>query len=193
MFGFAFALVPLYDLLCEVTGLGGRTNETAYTYDPAQSAPDKSRLIKVNFITNTNAEMPWEFEPVIGGTRVHPGEARSVMFRVKNPTNAPMIGQAVPSVVPGLSAQYFHKTECFCFEQQLLQPGESLDMPMRFVVDPDLPKHVTSISLAYTMFDVTERMGLPEAPAHSQAEADPMSAVVAAVVDTAAATAAAAL
>ncbi len=155
MFGFAFALVPLYDLLCDITGLGGRTGDQ-YDYVPAQMAVDESRLIKVNFITNTNAGMPWRFESEKGGMRVHPGQPHTVNFYVKNTTDRVMVGQAVPSVVPVRAADMFHKTECFCFEQQVLLPGEEMEMPMRFIVGPELAANVQTISLSYTLFDVTD-------------------------------------
>ncbi len=155
MFAFGFALVPLYDLFCEVTGLNGKTGGK-YEYDAAQVAPDRSRLIKVTFITNTNAGMPWDFRAEKGGVRVHPGEPNTVNFIVKNTTDRVMVGQAVPSVAPGRAATHFHKTECFCFEQQVLQPGEEMVMPMRFLVGPELPKTVQSISLSYALFDVTD-------------------------------------
>jgi cytochrome c oxidase assembly protein subunit 11 len=154
MFGFGFALVPLYDVLCDLTGLGGRTGGQ-YSYDPASVQRDRSRLIKVNFITNTNGGMPWDFWSESAGVRVHPGEPKEVKFFVTNPTDRRMVGQAVPSVVPPRAAEFFHKTECFCFESQVLEPGETLEMPMRFIVDPDLPKNMQSISLSYALFDIT--------------------------------------
>ncbi len=155
MFGFGFALVPLYDLLCEVTGLGGRTGDV-YAFDAATLQPDRSRLIGVNFSTHTNAGMPWEFWAEKGGVRVYPGELNQMNFFVQNNTDRLMVGQAVPSVVPPSAAAYFHKTECFCFEQQVLEPGERLEMPMRFIVGKELPKNVQSISLSYELFDVTD-------------------------------------
>jgi cytochrome c oxidase assembly protein subunit 11 len=154
MFGFGFALVPLYGLLCDITGLGGRTGGQ-YTYDPAESRVDQSRLVKVNFITNTNGGMPWRFWSEKGGVRVHPGELKEVLFYVKNTTDRRMVGQAVPSIVPISATDYFHKTECFCFNHQILEPGEEMEMPMRFIVDAELPKNVQSISLSYGLFDVT--------------------------------------
>lgn len=156
MFAFAFAMVPLYDLLCEVTGLGGRTSALAYTFDPATVKPDTTRLITVNFVTNTNDGMPWSFEAKTARVRVHPGEMKEVLFRVHNPTDRTIVGQAIPSLIPTRVVDQFHKTECFCFRQQTLKPGESLDMPMRFVIDPSIPKDVQAISLAYTMFDATK-------------------------------------
>jgi cytochrome c oxidase assembly protein subunit 11 len=155
MFGFGFALVPLYDVLCDITGLGGRTGDQ-YTYDPASMQRDSSRLVKVNFITNTNAGMVWDFWSESGGVRVNPGDVKVVNFYVTNPTDRRMVGQAVPSVVPMKAAQYFHKTECFCFESQVLEPGETMAMPMRFIVDPNLPRDVQSISLSYALFDISE-------------------------------------
>lgn len=154
MFGFGWALIPLYDLLCEVTGLGGRTGG-AYAFDPATERVDRNRLVRVNFVTNTNAGMPWEFWADKGGMRVHPGVLSQATFHVRNVTDRRMVGQAVPSVTPATATDFFHKTECFCFESQVLEPGESLEMPMRFVVDADLPANVESISLSYALFDVT--------------------------------------
>lgn len=158
---FVAALVPLYDLFCDVTGLNGKTGGP-YVFDEAKVRPDTSRLIKVNFLTNTNEGMPWEFRSQKGSVRVHPGAATTVSFYVKNTTGKPMIAQAIPSLVPSSAAEYFHKTECFCFEQQLLMPGEFLDMPMRFIVDLGLPRNVQSINLSYALFDVTDRVGLPD-------------------------------
>ncbi len=156
MFAFGFALVPLYDLLCDLTGLGGKTGGQ-YEYDAATLTPDTSRLIRVNFLTNTNDGMPWEFRSEQGGVQVNPGELKAVNFVVRNPTDRVMVGQAVPSLVPFKAAEYFHKTECFCFERQVLQPGEELVMPMRFIVGRELPKNVQSISLSYSLYDVTDR------------------------------------
>ena len=154
MFGFGFAMVPLYDLLCEATGLGGKTG-AQYTYDPAATRIDESRLVKVNFITNTNDGMPWQFWSDIGGVRVHPGKLNEATFYVKNTTNRRMVGQAVPSVSPMTATEHFHKTECFCFSSQVLEPGEQMELPLRFIVDPDLPKNVQTISLSYALFDIT--------------------------------------
>jgi len=159
MFAFGFALVPLYDLLCDITGLGGKTGDK-YEYDVAALTPDTSRLIRVNFITNNNGAMPWEFNSEKGGVRVNPGELKAVNFVVRNTTDRVMVGQAIPSVVPIKAAEHFHKTECFCFEQQILQPGEEMVMPMRFIVGRELPKNVQSISLSYELYDVTDRSDL---------------------------------
>ena len=161
MVGFVIALVPLYDLFCEITGLNGKTGGP-YTFDEAKAAPDTSRLIRVNFLTNTNEGMVWKFWPEKGAVRVNPGAANTVSFFVKNTTDKVMVGQAIPSVVPGSAAEFFHKTECFCFEQQVLQPGEEMEMPMRFIVGHELPKNISSINLSYALFDVTDSVSVAQ-------------------------------
>lgn len=161
MIGFVAALVPLYDLFCEITGLNGKTGGP-YVFDEAKATPDTSRLIRVNFLTNTNEGMVWKFWPEKGAVRVNPGAANTVSFFVRNTTDKVMVGQAIPSVVPGAAAEFFHKTECFCFEQQILQPGEEMEMPMRFIVGHELPKNIRSINLSYALFDVTESVGLTQ-------------------------------
>ena len=165
MFGFAFALVPLYDVFCEVTGLNGKTGD-AYEYVEADLEADRSRLVQIRFVTNANASMPWEFGPDVGGMRVNPGGINAATFHATNTTKRLMVAQAIPSVAPGRAAAFFHKTECFCFDQQVLEPGESIEMPVRFIVDRDLPPSVGTITLSYTMFDITDaaagRMALAE-------------------------------
>ncbi len=155
MFGFGFALVPLYGLLCDLTGLGGRTDGLS-VYDPASVKVDATRVVRVNFLTNNNDGMTWVFRAEQGGLHVHPGELYEAKFFVRNTTDRVMVAQAVPSLAPGSAAQYFHKTECFCFSRQVLGPGQELEMPMRFFVAPELPRGLDSISLSYTLFDVTE-------------------------------------
>ncbi len=153
MFVFAFALVPLYDLICEVTGLGGRADtrsEVAVDDLPV----DTSRLITVRFITNTNEGMPWEFYSDKKAMRVHPGETHQADFIIRNQSERGINGQAIPSLVPILATDYFHKTECFCFTQQYLEAGASMRMPLLFTVDPDLPAHVESVTLSYAYFEV---------------------------------------
>jgi cytochrome c oxidase assembly protein subunit 11 len=155
MFGFAFAMVPLYEVLCEVTGLNGKTSSTAAS---GEVVPDEDRLVTVQFVTRAAQGMPWDFLPEVRSVRVHPGEISQVVFRVKNPTDGTIIGQAIPSVSPGLAAPHLLKTECFCFDNQTLAAGGEADMPMIFYLDPALPKHINTITLSYTMFDVTERV-----------------------------------
>ncbi len=155
MVGFVFALVPIYDLFCEVTGLNGKTGGQ-YTYVESEMEADLSREVRVNFITNTNQGMNWEFWPEKGAIKVNPGTVHTVNFFVRNPSSIPTVGRAIPSVAPGLAAGYFHKTECFCFEQQLLAPGEIMEMPLRFIVGPEIPGDIKEISLSYALFDVTD-------------------------------------
>lgn len=157
MFAFAFALVPLYEVICEVTGLNGKT-AGQYEYVEADLLADESREIQVRFVTNVNAGMPWEFGIDTRGMRVSPGGMHEAVFHAHNPTDRVMVAQTIPSVAPGRAAVFFHKTQCFCFEQQVLQPGESVEMPMRFIVDRDLPGSVQTISLSYTMFDITDQV-----------------------------------
>lgn len=154
MFGFGFALVPLYDLFCDVTGLNGKTNSEAYL--PVAELIDTSREVKVQFIATNNANMRWEFRPDVFELKVHPGEEITTTFFARNPSGKVMVAQAIPSVSPGKAAAYFHKTECFCFNQQQLAGGEAIDMPLRFIVDRDVPKDVNTITLSYTLFDVTK-------------------------------------
>lgn len=160
MFGFGFALVPLYDLFCEVTGLNGKTNTEAYI--PLTEQVDRNRTVKVQFLTTNNEGMPWEFKPQVFEMSVHPGEEIRTTFYARNPQNNMMVAQAIPSVAPGKAAAYFHKTECFCFNRQELNAGEDIDMPVSFIVDIDLPESVKVITLSYTLFDVTDKQGFEE-------------------------------
>lgn len=158
MFLFAFALVPLYDVICEVTGLNGKTGG-AYEYVAADLEQDESREVQIRFVTNINAGMPWGFGADQGGMRVSPGGVNEATFFAHNPTDRIMVAQTIPSVVPGRAAAFFHKTQCFCFDQQVLMPGESVQMPVRFIVDRNMPDTVVSITLSYTMYDITEQAG----------------------------------
>lgn len=156
MFGFGFLLVPIYDVMCQAFGINGKTDRAAFVGEAG--AVDTSRTLRVQFIA-TNAEgMQWSFGPVANELLLHPGETHEMRFVAHNPTDRPMIAQAVPSVAPSKAAAYFHKTECFCFTQQVLQPGERIEMPVRFIVDPALPADVRRLTLSYTIFDVTERL-----------------------------------
>lgn len=158
MFGFAFAMVPLYEVLCEVTGLNGKTNSTAITAVPEGMVADEDRTVLVQFVARNDPNMPWQFEPMERSVRVHPGEIKAVNFRVRNDTDRDMVSQAIPSLVPGQAASHFKKTQCFCFDQQPLAAHSEQVMPMIFYLDPALPKHVTNITLSYTLFDITDRV-----------------------------------
>lgn len=153
MFGFGFALVPLYDVLCQAFGINGKT---AGQYLGEQQTDD-SRTVRVQFLATNAQGMVWRFEPQQTEIRVHPGASHEVRFVASNPTDRPMTAQAVPSVAPSRAAAWFHKTECFCFTQQVLQPGERIEMPVRFIVDRDLPADVHHLTLGYTLFDITAR------------------------------------
>jgi cytochrome c oxidase assembly protein subunit 11 len=150
MFGFGFAMVPLYDVFCDVTGLNGKTGEQVTLSETLEV--DTSREIKVEFIASLNEEMPWEFRPVQKSVRVHPGEPTRIDYVAINKTDNKIIGQAVPSVAPGLAAQYFQKTECFCFTEQVLEAKEEKIMPVIFVVDPEISEDINEITLSYTFF-----------------------------------------
>jgi len=157
MFVFAIWIMPpLYDAFCEVTGLNGKTGGR---YVATDSGIDTSRTIKVQFVSTNNEGMPWEFKPAVRTVTVHPGEQKRIDYLARNPTDKAMVGQAIPSLVPFKATNYFHKTECFCFEQQPLEAGASAELPMFFIVDRDIPKHINTITLSYTLFDVTDRFG----------------------------------
>jgi cytochrome c oxidase assembly protein subunit 11 len=153
MFGFGFALVPLYNVFCDITGINGKTNTTAAIYE--NKGIDKSRLVTVQFLSRTAKGIPWRFEPMVNEITLHPGEVKLVKFYAKNNADHPIVGQAVPSVSPGLAANYLQKIECFCFHQQPLKAQESVEMALQFYIDRDLPKNINTLSLSYTLYDVT--------------------------------------
>lgn len=150
MFGFGFALVPLYDVFCQITGFGGRTNTEAVA---AEEAPDLSREIRVEFVTTVNSYAPFEFGADLDSMTVHPGKMYFATFTAKNMTDDDKIAQAVPSVAPVAAAEHFVKIECFCFNSQEFAANEEKAMPLQFIVDPDLPDYVDTITLQYTFFD----------------------------------------
>ncbi|MBQ0719586.1 MAG: cytochrome c oxidase assembly protein [Gammaproteobacteria bacterium] len=154
MFVFAvFLMPPLYDVFCELTGIGGKTKGQ---FEGTTAAVDVEREIKIQFVATNNGAMPWEFSPLQYQVRVHPGEKTAVEFYAKNPTSRDMVAQAIPNITPNNAAEFFHKTECFCFDKQVLKAGEEANMGLVFIVDPELPASVTTITLSYTLFDVTE-------------------------------------
>jgi cytochrome c oxidase assembly protein subunit 11 len=156
MFAFVFVvMVPLYDVLCDALGINGKTGGR---YEAVAAEVDSSRTIKVQFLTRNNDGMVWEFQPEAKVIRVHPGEIQQTVFLARNVAQHDMVAQAIPSISPARAAAYFNKTECFCFNQQSLTAGESADLPLRFIVDQDLPRDISTITLSYTLFDVTERL-----------------------------------
>ena len=149
MFGFGYLLVPLYDLICEITGIGGRTSN-AVAAMPAVT--DQTRTITVEFVATVDAAAPWVFAPEVAEVRLHPGEMTTVNFTARNLTNRALIAQAIPSVAPGAGAAHLKKTECFCFQEQPFEPKETRQLAVQFYVDPALPPHVDRLTLSYTMF-----------------------------------------
>jgi cytochrome c oxidase assembly protein subunit 11 len=154
MFAFVFVvMVPLYNVLCDALGINGKTSAQAYT--AVQGGVDESREITIQFIATNNAGMPWQFSPGDRQMRVHPGASNLTVFHARNPRPEAMVAQAIPSVSPSRAAAYFHKTECFCFNQQPLDGNSEAQMPLQFIVDRDLPADIRTITLSYTLFDVT--------------------------------------
>lgn len=154
MFGFGYALVPLYDMLCDITGLNGKSDNITQQQQ-ANFEVDESRIVTVEFITSLNQGMSWDFKPAVTKMQVHPGKPYQTSFFVNNKTSRSITGQAIPSVAPFSAANHIIKTECFCFTNQLLEAGQSMEMPVVFVINPALPEHVKTVTLSYTYFDVS--------------------------------------
>ncbi len=153
MFAFGFALVPLYDVFCEVTGLNGKVFQSEHSDN---LLTDEGRSIALQFISTNNENMPWTFKPSKQVMKIETGKYHTAIFYVKNTTNKRMVAQAVPSVAPSNAAAHLKKLECFCFEQQELMPGEEANLPVRLLVSNDLPSNIKNIILSYTIFDITE-------------------------------------
>ena len=149
-FGFAFALVPLYRIACEKV-FGVRLEQGPATV-AAGTAKADARWVTVEFDGAVNSKLPWTFEPEQKSMRVQVGRQYEALYAARNTSDRPIVGNAVPSVAPAKASAYFNKTECFCFTEQLLAAGESRDMPVRFIVDPDLPAAVKTLTLSYTFF-----------------------------------------
>ena len=153
MFAFSFALIPLYRMLCQATGLNGKYYQIS---DVQKYIPiDKSRTITVRFVATNNENLPWVFRPNTKQVKLHPGEVSRVSYYAKNKTIHEMTVQAIPSFVPGIAGKYIHKTECFCFKQQTFEAGQGMDMPILFHIDKDLPKNIRNITVSYTLFSST--------------------------------------
>ncbi|TSA03415.1 MAG: cytochrome c oxidase assembly protein [Methylococcus sp.] len=153
MFGFGFALVPLYDVFCEWTGLNGKVKTEAQA--ETMLRVDQSRWVSVEFVTTVNGSMPLEFRAGVNKIKVHPGEYQTVAFYGRNPTEKPLIGRAIPSIAPGWTTQFLKKSECFCFNEQRFEPHQEREMVVRFAIDPELPETVGDVSLSYTFFDIS--------------------------------------
>ena len=155
-FGFGFALVPLYNVLCSVTGYGDQAKLLQKV--SAIEHPDVSRTVTVEFLTDVASNGEWEFRPVKRRIEVHPGELYTAEFYAHNLTGRDTVAQAVPNISPSEVAEYFHKTECFCFAPQHFKINEGRNMPVRFIIDPAMPAHIDLITLAYTFFDESSRV-----------------------------------
>ena len=168
MFAFGYALVPIYNAICEATGinvlaLAEREVPGVKAAMPANTQVDTSRVITVEF--DANARGPWDFKPAVRSMEVHPGQLMTVMYEFQNIQNRTMAAQAIPSYAPKQAMAHFNKVECFCFTQYTLEAGEKKQWPVAFVIDPKLPKDVTTITLSYTFFEVGGKT--PAAPTAS--------------------------
>jgi cytochrome c oxidase assembly protein subunit 11 len=161
---FGWAMVPLYNVLCEVTGFNGKTGARGVIRDGFAAgglqagAPtnvvDTSRTVRVEFTGTVMPGLPWDMRPLTTHLDIHPGELQQVTYLVRNTSDRTITGQAVPSVTPGQAAQHFDKIECFCFEQQTLAPGESQEMPLAFILKPAVDRDIAHITLSYAFFSI---------------------------------------
>lgn len=168
MFGFGYALVPLYDVACQVLGVNGKTGRI----EVVTATVDTTRTVTVEFTGHATTGLPWEFRPMTKRLEVHPGQTVVVNYYARNTAGEAVVGQAVPSVAPGQAAPHFKKIECFCFTRQELQPGEAREMPVRFTVLPDLAPEVQTITLSYAFFNIdkasAQKYGGAAAPRDAQ-------------------------
>lgn len=153
MFGFGYALVPVYNMLCDALGINGNVKMQASSIE---AVVDTSRTITVEFVTTVNGGRNWEFRAEQASVQVHPGELKTVNFFARNTEGHDLVAQAVPNVAPWQAAKHLRKTECFCFNNQPFQAGEEKMMPVVFLLDPELPEDVDRVTLSYTFFDVTD-------------------------------------
>ena len=151
MFGFGYLMVPIYNVLCDITGFTGKTGQISQSQARVADV-DLNRLVTVQFDTNVNPALPWKFRAAQFKQEVRPGEIAEALFIVENESDKSVVGQAIPSVAPEQASLFFNKTECFCFINQVLAPGEKKEMIVRFVVDSDLPEKISTMTLSYTFF-----------------------------------------
>lgn len=152
MFGFGYALVPIYKKICEITGVNLLTPKDATVSDVGNTQVDKSRTITIEF--DATAQGPWRFRPTVSSMQVHPGEMTQVVYEVVNTQARAIDAQAIPSYAPQQASAHFKKLECFCFQQQTLGPNQAKQMPVVFYIDPALPREVKTITLSYTFFEI---------------------------------------
>lgn len=170
MFGFGYVLVPIYNVLCDVTGINGKTGEVSQVEAEAKHV-DMDRFVTVEFDTNVSPELPWKFKAASFKMEVHPGEIAEAVFVVENTSDQPIVGQAIPSLVPAQASLYFDKTECFCFTTQLLEPGERKEMAVRYVIGAELPEKISTMTLSYTFFKA------PDSDDVAASETEPVKAI----------------
>jgi cytochrome c oxidase assembly protein subunit 11 len=172
MFGFGYALVPMYRAICDALGInvlsvseqrvsnGYQSDARGAPRAPDNTQVDFTRTVTIEF--DANARGPWDFKPAQRSVQVHPGQLTTVMYEFRNMQNRTMAAQAIPSYAPGVAMSHFNKLECFCFTEHVLAPGESKQWPVTFFVDARLPKDVNTITLSYTFFEVDGKV--PQAP-----------------------------
>jgi cytochrome c oxidase assembly protein subunit 11 len=151
MFGFGYLMVPIYDVFCDITGINGKTGAIS-TAEASRQTVAENRLIKVEFTSSVNETGPWEFKPDQTSMMVHPGKPYHANYTAKNLLDQDAISQSVPSVAPLKAAGHFNKTECFCFTEQAFKANEQRTMPLTFIIDPDIPRDVDTVTLSYTLF-----------------------------------------
>lgn len=159
MFGFGYLMVPIYDVLCDITGLNGKPSMEAAESPAAELAEQEVREITVEFVSVINSGAAWTFRPAERTMKVVPGKSYQTNYQVTNLSQRAAVGQAVPSVAPSSAAKYFNKIECFCFNRQDFEAGATKDLPLVFFVEPDLPRSIDTITLSYTYFDIDELGG----------------------------------
>lgn len=163
MFAFAFALVPLYDVFCRITGVNGKVDERAQTL--ISEEVDESRYVTVQFITRSGSGLPWILDVEQHQVRVNPGQPTEINFAFTNQSGSVQSGRAVPSVSPSQASRYLRKVNCFCFDEQRLQAGERIEMPLVFQLTRDLPKDINTVTLVYTLYPVAEEKAQLQAQA----------------------------
>ena len=152
MFGFGYALVPIYKKICEITGINFLTPKDVTVEAISNSQIDKTRTLTIEF--DANSQGPWRFRPTVSSMQVHPGEMATVVYEVVNTQSRSVDAQAIPSYAPQQAEQFFKKVECFCFRQQTMEPNQAKQMPVVFYIDPALPRDVKVITLSYTFFEI---------------------------------------
>lgn len=150
MFGFGYALVPMYEKFCEVTGINNLLQPDVVDKN---IKVDMSRTIVIELDANVRG-LPWQFKPLQANAKIHPGESIEVMYEIRNDSNQEISGQAIPSYSPRFLEKYLKKFECFCFSKQILKPGEAKQMPVKFVIDPQIPVDVSTVTISYTFFSL---------------------------------------